>query len=379
MSNQPNITSVNKEQYKGEVIYIYAFDIAYDMKRERLQTLLGQPVSNYSIGPSKRSPKQVLFYRTQMVILPTEQRQSMYGTVTILKRIKLFNIGAISIQVRVPFTVSRVEDLVAYHELKFDGTSLADEIYELAESVKNELGPYCIRPVQRISQSEHYTVFCFYETPETMAHTMPKTEDWLKTNRRQVAALLTEEPNAANLSEQEVNESTDQYLAYYKDDLVVVDWDAALIIAKPGSFDDVLHIMELASVQLVEVAAYDRILDGSLETAYRDLVQWHLRIRRETQQNLREIRIDMARLNDELSNITKFFGDWYLAKIYQQISSRFHLTDWHKIIQDKLKTLGDLYNLIQQDWVNFWMVILETTIVLLFIIDLIILLMGSRQ
>ena len=41
---------------------------------------------------------------------------------------------------------------------------------------------------------------------------------------------------------------------------------------------------------------------------------------------LREIRIDMARFNDELPNTTKFFGDWHLARIYEKLSARFHLS-----------------------------------------------------
>ena len=91
-----------------------------------------------------------------------------------------------------------------------------------------------------------------------------------------------------------------------------------------------------------------------------------------------EIRIDMARFNDELSNITKFFGDWHLARIYEKISSRFHLSDWHRTIDGKLKTLDDLYQLLKHDQNNLLMVWLEVTIVLLFVIDLVILVMGLK-
>ncbi len=91
------------------------------------------------------------------------------------------------------------------------------------------------------------------------------------------------------------------------------------------------------------------------------------------QRELREIRVDFARLSDELSNITKFFGDWHLARIYQGVSARFHLSDWHRTIDDKLKTLDDLYQLLRAEQNNRWMLILEASIVLLFIIDLIIL------
>jgi len=156
-----------------------------------------------------------------------------------------------------------------------------------------------------------------------------------------------------------------------------VDWDAALVAGAGGSLDEVLHIMELANVQLVELAAYDRLLDGVLERSYRDVARRGLATRADVHRNLREIRLDLARLSDELGNITKFFGDWYLAKIYEQLSARFHLDQWRDVIDEKLNTVGDLHELLQQDRTNRWMVILETTIVLLFILDVLLLLLYS--
>jgi hypothetical protein len=43
-----------------------------------------------------------------------------------------------------------------------------------------------------------------------------------------------------------------------------------------------------------------------------------------------------------------------------------------------LKTLDDLYQILKYDQNNRWMLILEVTIVLLFIIDLVILFMGLK-
>jgi len=94
---------------------------------------------------------------------------------------------------------------------------------------------------------------------------------------------------------------------------------------QPRSLDETLYIMELANLQLAELEAYDRILDEAVEKAYRDLAA--RRFSRWTgagvQRDLRELRMDLARLSDELSNITKFFGDWHLARIYQGLASRF--------------------------------------------------------
>jgi hypothetical protein len=368
--NQKNL------KYCGEVAYIYAFDIAYDMKRQPIVELLGQSLQNYSIGASKRSPKQLFFYQPQMAKLPAEQRRINGQTVRIQQSIKVFNIGAISILIRVPFEVKKIEDLVDYHELKFEQHSIEDEARLLAEKAKQDLEPYCVQPVSHLSQVENYTVFCLHELPPADGGSRLQAEEWLKTNRCEVAGLLTEEANTACLSEQEATESTGQYLTYYSHDLVVVDWDAALVVGEKESLDDILHIMEVANVQLVELSAYDRLLDGSLEKAYRDLTKRRARVSREIHRSLREIRVDFARLSDELSNITKFFGDWHLARIYTSLSNRFHLADWYRVIHEKLRILGDLYQLLQQDWINFWMVLLEATIVLLFILDVILLLVG---
>ncbi len=84
----------------------------------------------------------------------------------------------------------------------------------------------------------------------------------------------------------------------------------------------------------------------------------------------------MARFSDELSNISKFFGDWHLARLYELVASRFHLADWHRTVDSKLKTLGELYELLKHDQTNRWMMVLEFTIVLLFIIDLALLFIG---
>jgi len=198
-------------------------------------------------------------------------------------------------------------------------------------------------------------------------------EHWWRGNRRAVASLLTQEPDIDHLSRQEADESTGRYLSYYEHDLVVVDWDAALIIDEKQNFDETLYVMELANLQLAELEAYDRILDNSLERSYRDLSARPIRNRVNILRELRELRIDLARFSDELSNITKFFGDWHLARIYENISARFHLTDWHRTLDGKLKTLDDLYQLLNHDRINRWMLILEVTIVLLFVIDLVIL------
>jgi hypothetical protein len=365
-------------RFTGEVVYLYAFDIAYELNRMPIDRLLGQSTAKFVMGSSKRAPKQLLFYQPLSVKLPSLERISPHGTLRVERCVKVLPIGAISITVRIPFRVQSLNELVAFHDLQFGGGAyLYDEVRALAEEVRRELRPYLIRPIDQLGDEEAYTVFCL----NASANVEQTSEEWFLSHRRDVAALLTEEPDPGRLAEQEALESTSRYLSYYTRDLVVVDWDAALLVDEPRFFDETLFVMELANLQLAELEAYDRILDETVERSYRDISNRRAfgRQTARVQRGLREIRIDLSRLSDELSNITKFFGDWHLARLYQTLSARFHLNDWHRTIDDKLKTVDELYELLRAEQNNRWLLILEASMALLFIIDVIILIMGLRH
>ncbi len=372
------VESGSARRYTGEVVYLFAYDLAYELSRDPIPTLLGQPVVQFAVDASKRSPRHLLFFRPQMIRLPPLERIGPHGPMQVRRTVKLMPVGAISISVHVSFAVDHFERMVDYHDLQFTNGSLQDEVRDLAEQLRAELMPHLIRPVGRMADEEAYTVFCLASPLRDHADNVVSTESWMQSHRRQVASVLTQETDPSHLSRQEADESTDRYLSYYQHDLAVVDWDAALIVDDPSHFDETLYILELANVQLAELEAYDRILDEALERAYRDLVTTRGRRRSEVLRELREIRVDLARLSDELSNITKFFGDWHLARIYGAVAARFHLADWHRAIDRKLETLDNLYEILEHDRNNRWMLVLEITIVFLFVIDLALLLLGRR-
>ncbi len=367
-------TSASAERLTGEVVFLYAYDIAYEMERQPVRELLGQPLTPFSIDMNRRGPRHLLFYQPQLLRLPAQNRTGPFGTVSVETAVKLLSIGAISIAVRVPFAVNHLSELVAFHDLEFAEGSLTAEVRRLAETIRTELAPHIRRPIDQLMDEEAYTVFCLHGP---LADS-PNAEDWLERHRREVAALLAQEDGDA-LSGQEVTESTRGHISYYHDDLIVLDWDSALMIDQPADTAETLHILELANLQLAELEAYDRHLDASLVRSYRDLGANPLRRRADVLRELRELRIDMARFNDELSNLSKFFGEWHLARVYQSAAARFHIADWHRSVRDKLGTLDDLHQLLKSDQGNRWMMILEVTVVLLFIIDLALLFRGGRQ
>lgn len=365
----------------GEVVYLYAFDIAYEMKRLPIATLLGHPVAEFVVDTTKRAPRQHSFYRPQMVRLPPMERITERGALRLDRTVKILPVGAISITIRAPFAVDSLEDLIGFHDLRFsDGTYLYDEVRRLAAEAKRELAPVLVRPLDDLRDDEAYTVFCINGPLATPDGGIQQCEDWLGTHRRRIAGLLTEETDDHRLSEQEVEESTGKWLSYYDRDLLVVDWDAALLVDEPQYFEETLYLIEMANLQLAELEAYDRMLDAAVERSYRDIgaKRWGSLKTIAIPRDLRELRIDLARLSDELLNTTKFFGDWHMARIYQALNSRFHLSDWHRTIDDKLKTLDELYQLLRSEQNNRWMLVLEISIVILFIIDLVVLATGKK-
>ncbi|MGB9601718.1 MAG: hypothetical protein ACPMAG_02890, partial [Limisphaerales bacterium] len=233
----------NKKKYTGEVVYIYAFDIAYELETSRIKTLLGHPISEFGIDISRRSPRQLLLHRSQMVRFPPIERIGPHGLVQISRNVKLFQIGAISITVRVPFEVDHFSELVNYHDLELKSGSLYDEVKNFAYQIYEELKQYSVRPVNKLQDEEAYTVFCI-NSPLLDSQMQPvNSEIWFKTHRRQIASLLTQETDQSILSKQESDESTARYLTYYENDLVVIDWDAALVVDEPKDFDEIIYIM----------------------------------------------------------------------------------------------------------------------------------------
>src|SRR5438477_11703069 len=152
------------------------------MIRQPVRELLSQPVAQFVVDASKRSPRHLFFYRPQMVRLPPLERIGPYGPVRIERVVKLLPVGALSITVRVPFEVQQVEDLVVYHDLQFSNGSLHQEVRHLAEEVRRELASHFVRPVPHLAEEEAYTVFCI-ESPLVTEDGAPmRAENWLRAN-----------------------------------------------------------------------------------------------------------------------------------------------------------------------------------------------------
>jgi len=358
---------------KGQVVYLYAFDVANEIATDRITDALASKRFPFEIQTHRGFPKDVPLYKPLAIEAPP-LATTLDGTpLNVLVRV--YEIGVVSIALRVAFEAQNLAELKRFHEPKLDdGSTLDAAAIKLCAQVCTSLEHVLIK-ASPPSEPEAYTIFCLNDVGQKV-----DANQWLATSRRAVAELLTgAEP--FELSEMQMAETLRIVRSYANTDLVVIDWDAALSVELAGQMDDVLYVLELANVQLEEYRVIDQRLDRYLDRAYDDMKRRRfglLGTYTATLRTLRLFRVDVARLNDEVTHISKFFGDWYLARIYAGTADRFYLNQWRKSVEDRLGQVDQLYTVVNADVNNRRMVWLEVLVVVFFAIDLLMLAFWRR-
>lgn len=358
---------------RGEAIYYELFDVGARIHLDRISRILDEFPVLVDVERQKAAPKYLAFPKPLVVTFPVQILETNVGSVAATLSAKVFDLGAISYAVRVPFQVGAIMDLLAYDQLtvRLDGAlvPVAAWVSKIHRRIEENLRPAFYEEYHIPSQPEPYTVYCIVDHEETAQAI------WAG-QRPQIAALLAGETKAESLSVKEVEDGLRRWYSYYKSDLIVVDWDSALLVEPSGKYEDVLFVLELANLQLLELRVYDAYLDRILDKAYDDLERLFKRggVWRTVQPVLKELseaRIELTEVADEINNIGKFFGDWYLAKIYEASKERFYLQEWEETVNEKLDTLDDLYQMASHETTNRRLILLELLIVLLFVVDLV--------
>lgn len=360
---------------KGEVVSLHLFDVGGTLDVGALAKALDArtPTRGPSIG--KGTPAYVEFPQPVVLQLPPIHVEAAFGRLRADVFLAFFPLGAVSVRLRIPIEIGAVARLTDWSKstvdmdgkrMPFDAAARA-----LVERERAMWGP-CVRG--RYTDNilgESYTIFAFHDVGEN-------AEAFLQRHTRDVAGLLTGE-DGSRLHDREVKEALEHWFSYYTDDVVVVDWDAAFIIDPDADYEDLLFTLEIANLQLLEFRAYDDHLDDLIERAYDELQKLFRRpalfrnVRR-TVHELSLMRIEVAELADEADNVTKFLGDWYLARVYEATQDRFHLKAWRDTVDEKLASINKLYTLANDEGDSLRMLTLELLIVLLFILDLAVLL-----
>ena len=358
---------------KGEVVYLYAFDVANEIITSRVQEILSEKPFPFEIRMDRTLPKDMPLYKP-LAIEPHPLAARLHG-VPVRLLIRIYDVGVVTVMMRVTFEADALGELMPFHNPKLEnGEALEAVALKLCSDVCGNLQDLMVGHTE-YPTPEAYTAFCLTELPGA-----PDVNLWLAGQRREVAGLLTETA-AEKLSEAQVSEVLRIQRSFENTDLAVIDWDAALVVDLTGYVDDVLYALELANLQLEEFRVMDRRLDTYLDRAYEDLERRPRPLfgaANKTLRHLRRFRVDVAKLTDEVTHITKFFGDWHLARVYLGARDRFYLDQWRASVEQRLAQLDKLYSVVHAEVNEQRMLWLEIIIVIFFAIDLLILLWVRR-
>jgi hypothetical protein len=357
---------------RGEVVYFYAFDVANEILVERVAAVLGKKPMPFPLPVGPGVPKGIPFH--QPLSVEPALQVSVAGRPARV-RAHIYSVGVVSIALSVPFTCDRPADLLPFHRPMLDAGEPADVFARaLSADVCADLAGALVRPSPP-PEPEAYTAFCLSDLNGER-----EASRWLAGHGREVAGLLTgAEPE--RLSDGQVADVLRQQRSLEKTDLVVVDWDAALVLDLERSPQDVLYVLELANLQLEEFRVMDQTLDRYLNVAYEDLERRPVTlfgVASSVLRKLRRFRVDLTKLTDEVTHITKFFGDWHLARVYLLARERFHLDEWRASVEGRLGQLDRLYGVVHTELYEKRMFWLEVIIVVFFAIDLFALLVLRR-
>jgi hypothetical protein len=358
-------------RFRGQLIGLFSFDIGYEIDLERARALVAQ---GHAGGlERRRAAPPHLRYATPPLRAPlgTQPVPLGAGTVEAAASVVIHEFGAVTIVFQAPLA-AELETLPALTSSLTGAGPLEDAARVLLEDVFTRCAPAVVKPTLNEFVEDYYVIqIDDFEPPIEIAALLASA-------RGTLASALRCEPSA--LSDAEVDEVFRTRVSYYPDDLVVTEWNVALIV--DTDWVDAVHVLEYLNVQLLELRFYDASLDARVNEMYERTAVRPRRLplsygpHRRAIEELAGIRIDVATIFERIHNALKLSGDLYLAKIYARTADRLAVRAWEESVGRKLDVLQQMYDLLVERVTTARAEALEMTIIVLIAVELAVLLAG---
>jgi hypothetical protein len=355
----------------GSITAFHLFDIADEIDLAAVPRLLQASASHARLAPKAYTPAYLQYQVAPLVIdAETLDVPEVDGCRV---RIKVFDYGIVSLAFTRPLAGPWEEFAAAGARM----ARLEDSALDLCRIVAGRLEPALVTG-HRPDLSEDYVVFAVTELSERLT-----ADDLLARHGDTIAALLRAEREPLSL--QERDEVLRHHISYLADDLVIPTWSNAFVYDTEAGARAALEIFEFANSQLLEFRYYDALLDSELERIYDSLgrPRWHdwLGGRRMTREadELHALFIEVTELTDKTENALKMVGDVYAARLYALVAARLGLAGWKQNVEDKLDTLDDIYRFTVDQTQMSRANLLELTIVLILVLELLLVFLGIMK
>ncbi|MGE4067266.1 MAG: hypothetical protein AB7H88_10840 [Vicinamibacterales bacterium] len=354
----------------SELIALYLFDVSESVDLAAVPALIGAG-ERARLQPKPAMPAYVGFQRPPVLIDAESIGLGAIGGGHV--RFKVYEYGIVSVSVTKAFAGSWAGLVDASARLAADHTIEA-QAEAHCRALVDRLGAAIDRPRAEFL-SEDYFIAAISDLD---GH--PPADQVLAAHGDDIARLLRGE--TAALSAQERDEVLRHSLSYLTDDLVVPAWSAAFVYDTPAGIQAAVEILEYANSQLIQFRYYDERLDAELTRIYkelessRDYVSWRPRRYARAARKVHAIFIDVNELTDRTENALKLVGDIYAARLLAMAHQRLGVTGWRASVQEKLKTLDEIYRFAVDQTGMERGEVMELAIVAILLFELILFFMG---
>jgi hypothetical protein len=291
---------------------------------------------------------------------------------------RIFEFGAVSFLYDIAIEPgTTLEELTPLCDALYDAPELDACGQEHRLQLMERLGDSIEKP-HDWSEGETYTIIFIEKLSGASADEHRTTIAALSRSER-VAKLLLGETSDTPLSASARDDVLKNAFSYLVDDLVIVDWNSALVVEPSGS-RIVPFVLELATSQLLEFRYYDGILERELARVYDHVEKARPRILRSpygalTRQVVRRF-MELTEFTERVDNAVKSVGDFYLARVYLSAINRFRVPDWREGVESKLGLISRAYSLLKGEVEVSRAQLLEIIVVVLILIELVAALRG---
>jgi hypothetical protein len=354
---------------EGQILCLRLFDVGEDIDLARAETLLASApgvVSCARRGLSKMSALAVPLRvelgarEIEIIELPNWHAATL--------SVHVYDSGSISVTYAIAIApgtalAELTPKCAALYTSKDLETLARAELAKLLPA----LGPAIATPHDWAGH-ENYTILRIHELADAM--TPDALVAWPGLGR-----LLIGEPSETPLAKRHRDEILEYTFGYLEDDLVIVDWNSAILL-DPRRDPTLVEMLEFANCHLLNLRYYDDLLDRHTKRIYRELSAdnhpgvFDRRFTRLAQDVFRQL-VGLSEISERIDNATKVAGDYYVARVYRAAIKRLRVEAWKESIERKQHLVNEAYDMLKTEVELRRGLVLEVTIVVLIVLEIV--------
>jgi hypothetical protein len=353
---------------EGSVLVLILYDVCEEIQLEELRRIIGAR----TVAPTFKSaaPEYVRFARPP-VVEPIDPI-TLDGTQHLEGQIKYYDYGVVSIVLELPFA-GEWQELVNLASNWMWGAEFDSQASSIVRQRLERAAPALVKPYKEWL-SEDYFIFQM-----RYVNGNPSASELLARYGQSIAQIVRGETSP--ISDSERNEVLQSSISYYPNDLAIIGWNGAFIYDSASGAQTATELLEYANSQLLEFRHYDDLMTRELDGVYRSLdrgtgilARW--RLAREARR-LHTVLLEVTELSERADNAIKFLSDMFSARLYRLAAAKVGVIDYKNLVNQKLRTAGDLYRFMVDQFHQSRAFALELLVVIILIIDLFALFQGK--